>query len=170
MMIHDRGSTRVLSATLVAVAALGLAGCNEDDPVPADGEPVGVSAPEVEETLPEEDENRVTYEGQYNQEFIDEAANYVGQQVTLSGLVTGTLSPGTFAIAGPADPMLIVEEQEIPAVDEGQTVELTGIMRENFSVTEVEEQLGVELDDELYTDFEGENYLAATQAQISDQE
>lgn len=165
MTSHDRGSTRVLGATLVAVTALGLAGCNRDDPIPADGESMGESVP-----VTEEDENRVVYEGQYNQEFIDEAAAYVGQQVTISGQVTGTLSPETFAIAGPADPMLIVEEQEIPAVDEGLTVELTGIMRENFSVTEVEEQLGVELDDDLYTDFEGENYLMATQGRVGEQE
>ncbi|MEX5302306.1 hypothetical protein [Kocuria sabuli] len=167
MTIRDRRRIRVLSATLAAVTALGLAGCNREDPVPADGEFMGNSAPATEGTPAEE--NRVVYEGQYNQEFIDEAAAYVGQRVTISGQVSRTLSPEAFAIAGPADPMLVVEEQEIPAVDEGQTVELTGTMRENFSVTEVEEQLGVELDDDLYTDFEGENYLMATQGRAGEQ-
>lgn len=168
MTIRDRGSARVLTAALVAATAVALAGCNEDDPIPADGEPVGVPAPEIEETFP--DDNRVVYEGQYNQLFIDESENYVGQQVTISGEVTRTLSPETFAIAGPANPMLIVEEQEIPAVDDGESVEITGVMQENFSVVETEEQLGIELDESLYADFEGENYVLAADAQIGDQE
>lgn len=164
MTIRDRNPTGVLSATLFAVTALVLTGCNQDDPVPAGGEPAGSPAPTAEGTPTEE--NRVAYEGQYNQEFVDEAANYVGQQVTISGEVSRTLSPETFAIAGPADPMLVVEEQEIPAVDEGQTVEITGTMQESFSVAEVEEQLGVDLEDELYADFEGENYVTAGRGRV----
>ncbi|MGQ1838883.1 hypothetical protein ACT4S2_10535 [Kocuria turfanensis] len=166
MTNRDRGSTRVLTATLAAVIALAVSGCNRDDPIPADGEFMGNPTPYGAGTPTEE--NRVVYEGEYNQEFVDEATIYVGQQVTISGEVSRTLSPETFAIAGPADPMLIVEEREIPTVDDGQLVELTGTMRANFSVSEVEEQLGVDLDDELYTDFEGENYLMATQGRVGE--
>lgn len=164
MTIRDRGFIRVLTATMAAATAVVLAGCNQDDPIPADGEFMGNSAPAAEGTPTEE--NRVVYEGQYNQEFIDEAANYVGQQVTIEGEVSRTLSPETFAIAGPADPMLIVEKQEVSAVNEGESVEVTGTMRENFSVAEVEEQLGIDLEDELYADFEGENYVMATQGRV----
>lgn len=167
MTMRDRGPIRVLSATLVAVTALGVSGCNREDPIPADGEFMGNTAPAAEGTPTEE--NRVIYEGQYNQEFIDESANYVGQQVTISGEVSRALSPETFAIAGPANPMLIVAEQEIPAVSEGEFVELTGTMRDSFSVAEVEEQLGIDLEDELYSGFEGEDFLMATEGQISDQ-
>ena len=35
-------------------------------------------------------------------------------------------------------------------------------------MSEVEEQLGVDLDDELYTDFEGENYLMAAQGRVGE--
>ncbi|GAA1757167.1 hypothetical protein [Kocuria aegyptia] len=161
MRIRDRSSTRVLSAMLAAVTVLGLVGCNQDDPVPAEGEFMGNPTPYGVGTPTEE--NKVVYEGQYNQEFINEAENYVGQQVTISGQVSRTLSPETFAIAGPADPMLIVEEREIPAVTDGESVEITGMMQESFSVVEVEEQLGIDLEDELYADFQGENYVMATQ-------
>lgn len=160
MTIRDRNTSRVLSATMATVAALGLAGCNQDDPVPADGESTGTPTPYGAGTPTEE--NRVVYEGQFNQEFINEAENYVGRQVTISGEVSRTLSPETFAIAGPADPLLIVEEQEIPAVNDGESVEITGMMQDSFSVAEVEERLGTDLDDELYADFEGENYVMAT--------
>lgn len=37
-------------------------------------------------------------------------------------------------------------------------------------MTEVEEQPGVGLDDELYADFETENYVMATQGHVGDQE
>lgn len=167
MTIRDRGPARVLTATLAAVIALGLAGCNRDDPIPADGEFMGNSVPPAEGTG---QEDGVVYEDPFDQEFIDEAATYVGQRVTISGEVGRTLSADTFTLSGAADPMLIVEEQEILEVSEGQSVEITGTVRENFSVAEVEEQLGIELDDELYTDFEGDYYVVATEGQAGDQE
>ena len=68
------------------------------------------------------------------------------------------------------DPLLIVEDEEVPAVDEGQVIQVTGTVQENFSVTGVEEQLGVDLDDELFTDFEGEPYIMATSGEILEQE
>jgi hypothetical protein len=168
MRIRDRSRFRVLGVMLAAVTALGMTGCNQEDPVPADGEFEGNSAPYAQGTPTEE--NRVMYEGQYNQEFIDESANYLGQQVTISGEVSRSLAPVAFAIAGPADPMLIVAEQEIPAVNEGEFVEITGTMRGSFSVTEVEGRLGVDPEDELYSEFEGEDYVVATEAQVTEQQ
>lgn len=90
----------------------------------------------------------------------------VRQQVTISAEVTSTLSPETFAVAGPADPMLVVEKQHIPAVEEGRSVEPTGTTQESFSVAEVEESLGIDLDDELHADFEGQNHLTAARGRI----
>lgn len=130
MTIRARGCTRMLTATLAAVTALVLAGCNRDDPVPADGEFMGNSAPATEGSPAEE--NRVVYEGQYNQELIDEAETCVGQQVTVSGEVSRTLSPEMFAIAGPVDPLLIGEKRKIPAVNPGEPVEITGTMQKTF--------------------------------------
>ncbi|MFI7481305.1 hypothetical protein ACH9EU_02700 [Kocuria sp. M1R5S2] len=49
----------------------------------------------------------------------------------------------------PADPLLIVEDQEIPAVTGGESMESTGMMQKSFPVVEVEEQLGIDLEDEL---------------------
>ncbi|MFI7496381.1 hypothetical protein ACH9D2_16885 [Kocuria sp. M4R2S49] len=62
--------------------ALGLARCNQGDSVPADGELVKNSALYAEDTPTEE--NKVLQEGQYNQEFINEAETCLVQQVTIS--------------------------------------------------------------------------------------
>ncbi|WP_159617253.1 hypothetical protein [Arthrobacter zhaoguopingii] len=110
------------------------------------------------------------YNGIYDQNFYDEADSYTGQEVTVSAEVTETLSDDTFVIAGgddtTVDPLLIVEEQEIPPLDEGQVVELTGTVEQEFDVAAAEDNLGIDLEDELYADYLGEPYLSVTSAEI----
>ncbi len=175
MDTQRRYTTRKAAAALVAAAGLGLAGCGTEGPEAGtdveditDGEVVESSAPATDDAT--EGAAVMAYDGAYNQEFYDEATTYVGQQVTVSAEVSETLSPDSFAIAGAVDPLLIVEDGEVPAVDEGQVIQVTGTVQENFSVTGVEEQLGVDLDDELFTDFEGEPYIMATSGEILEQE
>lgn len=183
MRTLDRRSTRVLATSLFAVAGLGLAGCGTEGPEEGttveevtDGEVVETAAPAEGETAAEEPmaeepvEGELAYEGPYDQAFYDEATTYVGQQVTVSAEVSETISPDVFAIAGAVDPLLIVEEQEIPPLDEGATVQVTGTVQDDFAVTTVEEELGVDLVDEDFADYEGQPYIMATSAEVLEAE
>ncbi|KLU08468.1 hypothetical protein [Kocuria sp. SM24M-10] len=166
-----------MAAGIVAVAGLGLAGCNTEGPEEgtdvediSEGE-VLESSPAPQETDPEVG---VGYVGPYDQAFYDESETYAGQEVTVSAEVTETLSTDTFVIAGAAgtavDPLLIVEEQEIPPLDDGQVVEVTGTVAQDFDIAATEEELGIDLEDELYADYVGEPYLMATSGEILEEE
>ncbi|KLU10248.1 MULTISPECIES: hypothetical protein [unclassified Kocuria] len=173
MGTHSTRTTRTLAAGLFAVAGLGLAGCGSEGPETGtdvedvtDGEVVESSAAATEDA----GAMALAYEGDYNQDFYDEVTTYTGQQVTLSAEVSETISPDAFAIAGAVDPLLIVEEQEIPPLDDGQVVQVTGTVQEGFDVAGVEQELGVDLEDEAFTEFEGEPYIMATSGEVIEQE
>lgn len=176
MRTRNHRSTRVMAAGIVAVAGLGLAGCNTAGP--EEGTDVeDITEGEVLETSPAPDNNPTagdTFIGNYDQDFYDESETYAGQQVTVSAEVTETLSTDTFVIAGAAgtavEPLLVVEEQEIPALDEGQVVQVTGTVQQDFDVATAEETLGIDLEDELYADYIGEPYLVATSGEILEEE
>jgi hypothetical protein len=68
------------------------------------------------------------------------------------------------------DPLLIVEEQEIPPLDDGQVVEVTGTVAQDFDIAATEEELGIDLEDELYADYVGEPYIMATSGEILEEE
>lgn len=181
MKARNSHGMRLMVAGIFTVAGLGLAGCNTEGP--EEGTDVeDISEGEVAETspAPEETEEEVIeedadpavepYDGPYDQNFYDEADAYVGQEVTVSAEVSETLSDDTFVIAGEAgttvDPLLIVEDQEIPPLDEGQVVQLTGTVQQGFDIAATEEELGIDLKDELYADYEGQPYIAATSGEI----
>lgn len=173
MRTRDRRTARMLAAGVAAVAGIGLSGCGTEGSEAGtdvedvtDGEVVESSAAATEDA----GAMAMAYEGDYNQDFYDEVTTYTGQQVTLSAEVSETISPDAFAIAGAADPLLIVESQEIPPLDDGQVVQVTGTVQEGFDVVSVEEELGVDLEDEAFTDFEGEPYIMATSGEVLEQE
>lgn len=177
MRTRNRPSTRVMAAGIFAVAGLGLAGCNTAGP--EEGTDVeDISEGEVMESSPAPQDGETGmgagYVGPYDQAFYDENETYAGQEVTVSAEVTATLSTDTFVIAGAdgtaVDPLLIVEEQEISAFDDGEVVEVTGTVAQDFDVAAAEEELGIDLEDELYADYVGEPYIMATSGEILEEE
>ncbi|MFC4905046.1 hypothetical protein [Kocuria oceani] len=141
MRTRDRRSTGAMAAGIVAAAGLGLAGCNTEGP--EEGTDVeGVPEGEVLESSPAPDNNPTAGD--------------------------------TFVIAGAAgtavDPLLIVEEQEIPPLDDRQVVQVTGTVAQDFDIAATEEELGIGLENELYADHVGEPYLMATRGEILEQE
>lgn len=173
MGTRDRPSTRVMAAGIFAVAGLGLAGCNTEGP--EQGTDVeDISEGEVLESSPAPQEGEAElstgYAGPYDQAFYDQNETYAGQEVNVSAEVAETLSTDAFVIAGAAgttvDPLLIVEEQEIPPLDEGQVVEVTGTVQQDFDIAAVEQELGIDLEDDLYADYVGEPYIMATSGEI----
>lgn len=173
MKTRNRRSVGLMTAGIFTVAGLALAGCNTEGP--EEGTDVeDISEGDVAESSPTPSVSDaglgVGYAGRYDQTFYDEADTYVGEEVTVSAEVTETLSDDTFVIAGTdntaVDPLLIVEQEEIPPLDDGQVVQVKGTVQKNFDVAAAEKELGIDLEDELYADYVGEPYLMATSGEI----
>lgn len=169
---------KAATLSILPVTVLGVAGCNSTS-----GPETGTDVEDIveeEELIDEEDVAEEAdpalepYDGAYDQDFYDDAESYVGQEVTVSADVTETLSDDTFVIAGgpdtTVDPLLIVENQEIPPLDVGQAVKLTGTVKQAFDVAVAEEELGIDLEDELYEDYAGDPYLSVTSAEVLEEQ
>lgn len=177
MTTPHRRSTRVITAGILAVTGLAMTGCNSAGP--EEGTDVeDISEGEILESSPAPQEGDAElstgYAGPYDEAFRAENETYAGQEVTLSAEVTDTLSTETFVIGGAAgtavDPLLVVEVAEIPALDTGQVVEVTGTVQQDFDVAAAEEQLGIDLEDELYAPYAGEPYLEAASGEVLTEE
>ena len=76
------------------------------------------------------------------------------------------ISEETFTIGGAGggvEEFLVVDSGATPAVEEDRAAQVAGVVTEDFDVVTFEEYLGVDLDDDLYADWEGQNYLVATE-------
>lgn len=193
MRTSDRRSTRMMAVGVLTVAGLGLAACGPQGPAPDDPLADGEVEEPVQEPLddPPAEEPTTTeptaagptgegptgegptagtvYVGPYDQAFIDDLGTYTAQEVTVTGDVDETLTPDAFTIGADVDPLLVIETQEsIPPVDPGQEVEVTGTVEEIFEIVAVEEEFGIDLDDELFVAYESQPYLVASTGRIVD--
>ncbi|GAB3349395.1 hypothetical protein [Modestobacter lapidis] len=169
-------AVRTTVAAFAAVSTLGLAACG-GTAGDEEGADVADVAQEdvVEEDVTEEDaagEDVATgpFEGPYDSAFYDEVDSYVGEEVVLSADVNEVLSPMSFTIAGTDDTtvesLLVVGAGEDNQLAPETTVEVTGTVEESFVIEDVEEQLGVDLEDELFTDFDQEPYVMAGNVEV----
>lgn len=55
-------------------------------------------------------------------------------------------------------------------VEADQEVDVSGTVIETFVLTEAEEELGLDLDDELYPEWEGQSYISANAVSIGVEE
>ncbi|MTE19896.1 hypothetical protein F0L17_12370 [Streptomyces sp. TRM43335] len=92
-----------------------------------------------------------------------DGGSVVGEERTIEGRVADVVSPWAFTVGGDepggVEPMLVVEG-DMPPVDQDDVVRVTGTVRE-FDLQEVQEELGVNLSDGLYRDYQGEPYIRA---------
>ncbi|KLU11500.1 MULTISPECIES: hypothetical protein [Kocuria] len=179
MNTHQRTTTRRAAASVLAVAALGLAGCgNGESETGTDIEDVQES--EVLESSPAPQEAGETpadtiapYSGAYNRDFYDDQALYEGQEVTLTGEVEDVVSPNALQLSDPNDvelgSLLVLHDADLPELQDGALVEVTGTLQASLDVAAAEEDLGADLGDEL-ADMEGESYVRATEVTVTQQE
>ncbi len=97
-------------------------------------------------------------------EVMADVDSFVGETVTVSSEVEETLGTNAFTLSGPQGPLLVTSatgmgDNEI--VEPDAPVQVTGTVRENFTVTGFEDEFGVDLDDELFADFEQQTYIVA---------
>lgn len=89
----------------------------------------------------------------------EDVTTLAGESVAISGEVHELLSTVAFRLAG-AGWSVVVLDAERAAVEAGDDVEVTGTVRQ-MNITEIEEDYGVDLDDALYGDYEGQLVLVA---------
>lgn len=148
----------IAPAAILSVAACGDTAGSEQG---ADVEDVAEEEPAADDAAAEG-----AYDGPYDAGFYGEMDSYVGEEVTLSANVNEVISPTAFTIAGTddttVDELLVVHPENLPEVSPDLTVGVTGTVMEAFDLVTVEEDLGVDLDDAFYEDWDGEPYLNAT--------
>lgn len=174
--------------------ALLLGACSEDDSA---GPDAGVTVSDLEdmETRLGEVEGRVGVleedvagfgeaevgVGEDEEEALgeeeQEQPDLVGQTVTVSGEVTSVIAPTGFTISGEEDEelgelgeqntsgVLVVGAQEF-GITEGDVVQVVGEVA-LFRVVDFETELGIDLDDELFEDFEGQPALIAASVDMT---
>ncbi|WP_150306437.1 hypothetical protein [Planctomonas psychrotolerans] len=155
----------VLGAT--PVLALGLAGCSTaGDEEGASVEDVQEMGEEAEEDL--NDGEAVTpYEGAYDQTFYDDVEDvHAGQFVTVTALVNQVVTPEAFTIAGgdntTVDELLVLHEGTVEGLEPELDVSVSGTAEVAFVLVDVEESMGIDLDDDAFAEWEGLPYIDAT--------
>ena len=179
---------KAAAITVLPFAALTFTGCGGEDTAgpeesvaaddvaqPEDTEVEGEGT--AEEGIAEEGvgaegaEGELGYDGVYDQAFVDESASLVGQEVTVSAEVNELISDNAFTIAGTEDtdvqPILVVQASGNPEIQQGLAVAVTGTVRDAFVVTDVESELGIELEDEAYAEWENQRYIVANNVDTS---
>ncbi|WP_159617243.1 hypothetical protein [Arthrobacter zhaoguopingii] len=156
---------RVAAAAILPMAVLGATACSTA------GSEEGASVEDIVDEPVEKDEIADPYAGQYDEGFQQEMNSYVDEEVTLSATVNEIISPVSFTIAGTddttVDELLIVHDEELPDVDPGQVVEVTGTVHEALDLPTVEEERGIDLEDDLYEDWDSETYVEAVSIDAS---
>ncbi|MDP5181777.1 hypothetical protein QOZ88_03935 [Blastococcus sp. BMG 814] len=142
----------VLLAALLSGAVLG--GCGEDDVDDTTATDVDVRP---------SDDLEDPYDGEYTAAFREDLDGYTGLEVTLVGEVGSIVSPIAFTLTGDdVEPILVITDEEMPDLQPGQVVALGAEPTEEFELTALEQELGTDLPDEAYEEWEGDHFLAAT--------
>jgi hypothetical protein len=162
-MHPNRQHGPVLRSAVVGLAAastLVLSACGDTE-----GPETGASVEEVQQ-----DPGGAVEPGVFDNDYSD-AGSYVGQEVTVSAEVNDVVSPTAFTIAGTAgttvDELLVLQAAGGPEITEDSVVQVTGTVREGFDVVEAEGFVGTDLDDGLFTDWTGENYIEASSVDLT---
>ncbi|MFE7629422.1 hypothetical protein [Kocuria sp. NPDC057446] len=174
MRSRETHTTRKAAVSLLAAAGLALAGCGGGGEDEAGTEVDDITGGEVAET-PDAEETpaaegtptRMPFYGAYDREFTDDQAVHEGQEVTLTAEIVEIVSGNALEIGDPdditLDPLLVLHDLGATGLEQDQAVEVVGTVMASFELATAEEELGVDLEDELYTDYEGDPWLRATE-------
>lgn len=147
-------------ASAFAVSVLTLHACGDTGPDEA-----GIDLDEQANA-----EGDLAYDGLYDSEFYGELDSYDAEEVSVEADVAAVLSASSFTIVGPddteVDEMLVVGASDMSELEPGLTTEVTGTVHPAFDLATVEE-MGLDLDDGLYEDWDGKPYIEASEIDTS---
>lgn len=147
--------------TLALVFALALAACAETGGSQDPNAPGAI-------TQPTADADEAAREGEAGtnpdvSDVDDDAENYYGQTVTVSGPVIEIYSPQMFRIDDPeifgGDDVLVLAPGGTSPT-EGATVTVSGVVQQ-YDQSELEQTLGIDLDDALGVELDGQPIIVA---------
>lgn len=151
---------KAATIAVLPVAVLGVTSCGEQNVDP------GLELENIDEEEADDTLESGPYDEVYDQSFWDELTIYFGEEVTLSAQVREPLDAQGFTLAGmdetTVDPLLVLHEGEAQQLEPGQAVFVKGTVYEYLDIAEVENELGVDLDEALYEQWENDPYLLAT--------
>lgn len=179
--IHTKTPCLTVGALCLSVGV--LAGCGSaQSPDPGPGtDPARSSSPEQVSATPPatapapeaESDSTGGYVGAYDEAFHAELSSYTGRQVSLTGQVGDVIrSRSAYELIHPTasdlDPLLVSAAYAVPDLQVGDTVRVTGTLREGFTPPVVEE--AVEGDEEagFYDQHRGQPYLDEAELEILD--
>ncbi|MQA34738.1 hypothetical protein [Modestobacter roseus] len=176
-MRTHRFATVAVAGTL-ALSPLALTACGDDTAGPEEGVSVGDIQEEDEADAGADTGADVTdvppafgYTGTYDDGFGADPNQYVGQTVTVSATVNELIGPNAFTIAGTANTsvpaLLVIGEDSASGLESGQVVQVSGTVEDPFNEATAEGDLGIELTDDAFLDFQGDVYLVADSVDTS---
>ncbi|MGK3958783.1 hypothetical protein ACLKOZ_21630 [Arthrobacter sp. R4] len=137
---------RMATAAALILAATASAGCSTSEPGPE-------GTVEIEEVHLDA-----------IREVVPDVEEYT--KVTVPGEVKGIISPSTFSIVDPEYPLveelLIVHETALDGISPEARVMVTGVVYRGFDVAEVEKETGIDLDQALHEQWQGDSYIVAS--------
>lgn len=144
-------------------AAQDAAGDVLDDPAAVDSGSAESGAEDVATAEPEPRSGLGYAYDDVDDEDVAAQDDDEAEEVDLSADVGEVISTTTFTITsadGTAEELLVVDSAATPLEADAE-VRVSETVREGFDVVAVEEDLGVDLDDELHADWTGQDYLVA---------
>ncbi|MCW4386150.1 hypothetical protein OH146_10235 [Salinibacterium sp. SYSU T00001] len=176
-MITRRSKNRLTMLAIIGIfplAAASLSGCTtgvDETEDPVDVEDVTEGMENTDGADAEDDLPGAEYDGRYDVDFDDSYETYLGQQVTVSAEVGEVISEEAFTLGDgmTVAPLLIVHEGAT-TVEEGDEVAVTGFARDNFELIEAEEETDLDLEDGLFEEYEGDNYIEAREISMAAEE
>ncbi len=168
-----RDATWVSRAAAIGAGVLlllpALAACSNDTAGPETGVDVEDVVEGDDEVLEEPDPG--PYDDIYGEDFFESITDYIDTEVVLSATVGEVLSDTALTIAGTEDttvePLLIIHAEPVDGLERDIVVQVTGIPYSRLGIAEVEERMGLDLDDEQLAEWEGQPYVEATRIDTS---
>lgn len=166
---------RLAMAALLVGALLAACGAEETTEAPttapvAEAPTLAAEEPTAmaEEQIPEEEEitpaEEIEAANVTLSEVTDNTDAYLGQTVVVQGDVTDLVGTNSFTLNDASllggDSVLVVGTEGGVIGREGDTVQVTGTVRQ-FDLASIEQEAGYDLEDELFTPFEGQTVIVA---------
>ncbi|MGY1839272.1 MULTISPECIES: hypothetical protein [unclassified Modestobacter] len=178
MRTHTSRFAKLTLAGTLALSPLALTACGDDTAGPEEEVSVGDIQQEDEQAEPgagvgagTEVPPGVGYTGAYDDSFAAGGNEYVGQQVTVSATVDELIGPHSFSIAGAegssVDPLLVIAPDMASDLEPGQDVQVSGTVEDPFNEATAEGDLGIDLADGAFLDYQGEVYIVANDVETS---
>lgn len=94
-------------------------------------------------------------------DIMDDPSGFAGEDVTISGPIGGELDREAFTIEEDGEELLVVGDRGTVPSDLPDEVDVTGTVEEEFNIGDVEDELGIRLNDRQLDEFEGEPFIMA---------